>query len=82
MDFKIAIVLDEAHFPELVQKKADAGAGGANHVGQRFLANFWKDRLFLAFFTEVRQQKQHARQPLFTGIEELIHQIRFNPDVT
>ena len=42
------VVFNEAHFAELVHKKADSGARGADHLRQRFLADLSNQRLRLA----------------------------------
>ena len=46
-----------------------------------FLADIRSDRLRAALLAEIRQQEQQARQPFFTGVEELVDQILFNPAV-
>jgi hypothetical protein len=50
-------------------------------IGQRFLTDLRNHRLGCPFFAKVGQQQQHPRQPLFTRIEELIDQVRFNPAI-
>ena len=44
------VVLNEAQIAELIQKEIDAGARGADHLGQCFLTDLGDDRLHLAFF--------------------------------
>lgn len=75
-----AFVIDEPEFTELVHKETDARAGGADHFGQRFLTDFGDDRLRPALLPKVRQQQQRPRQPLFTGVKQLIHQIFLDSD--
>lgn len=48
-----AVVLNVAQLAELVEKETDAGAGGADHLGERFLTNLRNDRLGLAFFPKM-----------------------------
>ena len=74
-----AVVLDNAQLPELVHEVTDSGPRGADHLGQRFLANLRKGRPGLVYLPKVGQQQQHPCQPLLAGIKELIHQILFDP---
>ncbi len=48
-----AVVLNEALVAELIQKEIDAGARGADHLGQCFLTDLGDDRLHLAFFPKI-----------------------------
>ena len=50
-----AVVVYEAQFAELIHEETDAGARGADHLGQRFLTDLGNDRLRLAFFPEMGQ---------------------------
>jgi len=36
-----SVVLDEAQLAKPIHKEAHAGAGGSNHLRQRFLSNSW-----------------------------------------
>jgi len=78
---QLAVVLDETHFAESIHKEADARARCPNHFRQRLLAHFGNHRLWGAIFAELCQQQQCARQPLLTGIEELVHQVFLNASV-
>src|SRR5258708_16857605 len=82
VDVDLAVVLDEAQFAEFVHEKIDAGARSANHLRQHFLGYFGKHLLRLARRAIAREQQQSARQPFFAGVEELIDQILFDPDVS
>ena len=73
MHFHSAVVVNKAQLPELIQKETHTGARGADHVGQRVLADLRDDRLRLAFFPIVGQQQEDPRQPLLGRIEEMIH---------
>ena len=42
---------------------------------------FGNHQFGFAFLPEIGQQQQHPRQPLFAGVEELVHQILFNSNV-
>ena len=74
----MAVVIDETQLAELIREETDAGARGADHLGERFLTDLRNHRLRLAFLAEVRQQEQHPREPLLAGIKEVIHQILFD----
>ena len=50
MPFHSALVVNETQLPELIQKETHASARGADHVGERILADLRYDRLRLAFF--------------------------------
>jgi hypothetical protein len=47
------IVMYEAQFLELVHEETDAGARGADHLGEHFLTDLRNDQLRLAFFPEM-----------------------------
>src|SRR5581483_11739597 len=81
VNVKSAVVVDEAQLAELVHEKADSRARGANDLSQCFLANLGNHRLRFAFLPVVGEQEQNPRQPLFTGIEKLVHQVLLNPNV-
>src|SRR5580658_1722064 len=81
MNLHAAVVLDEAQFTEVVQKETDSGAGGADHLGQRLLADLGDHELCLALLTEVGRQEQQASQSLLPGIKKLVHQILFDANV-
>src|SRR6267154_2047480 len=74
VDVDLAVVLDEAQFPEFVHEKIDPGPRGANHLRQHLLRYFGKHLLRMASRAVVREQQQSARQPLLAGVEELVHQ--------
>lgn len=48
-----AVVVNEAQLAEPIQKETDAGARGADHLGERFLADLRNDRLRLTLLPEV-----------------------------
>src|SRR3982074_1754926 len=39
MDLKVAVVADETHLTKLVHEMTDARSGGADHFGERLLAD-------------------------------------------
>ena len=73
-----AIVTDEAELSKFVHKETDPRPSGPDHLGKRLLADIGNCRLRLAFFSKPCEQKQRARQPFFTGIKELIHEVLFD----
>ena len=56
VDPNLAVIFDEAQFPEAIHKKTHARSGSANHLCQDFLADFRNHRLGLALLAELRQQ--------------------------
>src|SRR5580658_757949 len=75
------VIIDEAQCPEPVHKKADPRAGCAHHLCQSFLTDFGDYSLGHAILAEVGKQEQNPSKPLFAGIEKLVNQILFVPDV-
>ncbi len=72
MYFHFPLVGNEPQLSELIQKATDAGPRGADHLGERLLADLRNDWLRLAFFPIVGQQEERSRQPLLSRIEEMI----------
>ena len=66
MNPNLAVVFDEAQFPEAIHKKTPSGSRCANHLRQDFLADLWNHGLRFAFLAELGEQQQNPRQPLFT----------------
>ena len=62
MPFHSALVVNETQLPELIQKETHASARGADHVGQRILADLRNDRLRFTFFPIVSQQQKDSRR--------------------
>ena len=50
------VVFDESELSEAVHEEADAGPGGADHFGERLLADLGNNRLRLVIFAEMRKQ--------------------------
>jgi hypothetical protein len=78
VDLKVAVVIDEAQFPEFVHEETDTRPGRADHLGERLLADLGRDRLRPAFLGEIREEKKRPRQALFAGVEQLIDQVLFD----
>ena len=66
MNFYLSIVADESKFAEFVHEVAHAGSSCADHFRQRFLANIGVDWCRVALLSEMREQKEKAREALFT----------------
>src|ERR1700738_1956333 len=81
VDFNFSVVADQSQFAEFVHEVTDAGSGGADHLRQSFLADTWIDRPRAAFLSEMREQKEKARQSLLARIKQLVDQIFFNSAV-
>src|SRR3981081_1924857 len=75
VDVDLAVVLDEAQFPEFVHEKIDPGPRCANHFRQHLLRYSGKHLLRLALRAIAREQQQSARQPFLAGVEELVDQV-------
>jgi len=75
MNFYGAVVANEAQFPEFVHELTHSRACCADHLRQRFLAEFSHNRLRLAFFAETCEEKEKSGEPLLARIEQLIDQL-------
>jgi hypothetical protein len=78
VDFNFSVVVDEPQFAEFVHEETDAGSGGADHLCQGFLADI---RIDWAFLSEMREQKEKAREALLARVEQLVDQVFFNSAV-
>ncbi len=81
MDLHFPVVFNEAEIPEFVHEKANPRTGRPDHLRERLLTDFCGYRLRLSFLAEIRQQEKNAGNALFAGIEQLVHKVRFDPDV-
>src|SRR5664279_3210205 len=81
MDFYFSVIADESQFAEFVHEKADAGSGGSDHFCQCFLTDIHQNRLRAAFLSEMREQKEKARESLLARIKQLVDQVFFNSAV-
>jgi hypothetical protein len=57
---QLAVVADEARFAELLHEETEAGARGADHVGQLVLTGLGNDHLLLAFLPQIDSNRSHA----------------------
>jgi hypothetical protein len=78
---KFAIVFDESNLPEAIHEKVHSGARSANHFRQSLLRYLGNDPMGIILLTVTGEQEQGAGQAFFAGVEELVDQIRFSPDV-
>ena len=74
-------VINKAKLLELHHEMADARSGRADHLRQLFLINSWEDRFGSAFLTKMCNKQEDSGQALLTGIEKLVHEIRFIPNL-
>src|SRR6266852_3716664 len=68
-----AAILDVSKSAEAVHKETYTRTGGPNHLRQGFLVRMRYGGLRSAF--ELGEQQESARQPLLTGIEEVVDQV-------
>jgi hypothetical protein len=80
VDLDVTIVVDEAQASKLIHKEAHAAAGRSDHLCEGLLTDLRQYWLGFALLAEIGQDQQQARKPFFTGIEELIDQIRLDTD--
>ena len=78
----LAVVLDEAQFSEFVHEEIDSGARCPDHFRQSLLRYFGDHFLRLVLLAIAREHQQRARQPFLAGVEELIDQVLFEPNVS
>ena len=71
----LAVVLDEAQFPEFVHEKIDPGPRRANHLRQHLLRYFGQHLLRMASRAIAREQQESARQAFLARVEELVYQV-------
>jgi len=76
-----AVVVDKTKLFELVHEMADPRPGGAHHLRQVFLINSGKDSFGPAFLAKMSQQQKNPRQALLAGVEKLVDEVFFIPDV-
>ena len=82
VDFHAAVVVNESHFSELIQKKADARACCAHHLRQSLLTQLRDYVVLPSVFSVTRQEQQDSSQSLFAGIEKLVNEVRFVSDIS
>src|SRR5258706_9620329 len=75
IDVDLAVVLDEARFPEFVHEKIAPGPRRANHLRQHLLRYFGQHLLRMALRAIAREQQERARQAFLGRVEELVYQV-------
>ena len=76
------VVLDEAQLPEFVHEEIDPRPRCADHLRQHLLRDFGEYHLRFVLLAVPRQQQQSPRQPFLAGVEELVNQVLFDPNVS
>src|SRR6185437_15922352 len=74
-------VMNEAHFAEPIHEEADPRAGSSHHLRQGFLADLWDHTFRYSFLAKTREHEKDTGETLFAGIEQLVNQVFFVPDV-
>jgi hypothetical protein len=69
------VVFNKAELTKAIHEEADSRAGGPDHFRQRFLGDFWDQRLRFSRLSKFSHQEEDSRQSLFAGVEELIDKI-------
>ena len=80
VDLQVAIVIDEAQFPEFVHEMAHARTRRADHFSECLLADFRDDSLGFSLLAKIGQYQESPCQALLARIEQLIHKVRFDAD--
>jgi len=57
----LAVIFDEAQFPEAIHKKTYSRSRGANHLSQYLLADLRNHGFRFAFLAELGEQQQNPR---------------------
>src|SRR5882757_3533070 len=81
VDLDAAVVLDEPELFELVHEEVHARARRADHLRERLLGDPRKRSLRTVRLAVTCEEQQRPGEPLFTGIEELIDEVRFDTQV-
>ena len=81
MNLQATVVLDESELPKLVHEETHPGPCGPDHLGEGFLTDPGHDEIVLALLAVAGQQQQNPRQPFLAGIEKLIDQVLFDPNI-
>jgi len=75
------IIVDEAMLPEPVHEMTDPGPGRADHLCQSVLIDSGDDGFSSAILAKMRKHQENPSQTLFAGIEKLVYEVRFIPDI-
>ena len=80
MDFYAAVVVDKTQFSKFVHESTDARSRRADHLCKCLLADFRQDWFGFAFLPKIREKQEGPCQALLARIEQLVDQVRFNPE--
>ena len=80
MTLSSPVIVNETKLSELVHEMTHARAGCADHFRQHFLTDLFDYHVRFSIVAVAGKQKQNSRQSLFTGVEQLIHQVFLNSD--
>ena len=75
------IIVDKPVLPEPVHEVADPRPGRANHLCEGILIDSGDHGFSLAFLAKMRKQQENPSQTLFAGVEKLVYEVRFIPDI-
>src|SRR5271166_3484016 len=81
VNLQSSIVFNESELTELVHECADPCSRRPNYRCQCLLADLRNYLLRFALLPEIGQQQQNSRQPLLTGVEQLVDEIFLDLDV-
>src|ERR1700681_51751 len=76
-----AVVFDEAQLPKFVHENAHPRPSGADHLGERLLADFRYDRLWSSLLAKICHDEKQPRQTFLARIEKLIEQVLLNSGI-
>ena len=77
MDFDTAVVFDKPQPSKLVHEMAHARPGRSDHFREKLLIDLGGHRMLLTFLAEICEKQERPRQAFFTGIEQMIDDVRF-----
>src|SRR5436190_5346893 len=80
VDLEIAVVVDEPEISELVHEEIDARARRPDHFGKGLLRDLRYSPFRSLLVAVPRQQQERPRQPLFTGVEQMIDEVGFDAE--
>src|ERR1700732_736938 len=75
-----AVVVNKTEFSKFVHEKTHPGAGRADHIRKRLLADFREDRLRFLVLAKIRQQQEQPGKTFLTRIEQLIDEVCLDAD--
>ena len=58
MDDEVTVIINETQLAELVHEHTNARSGGADHIGEGFLAHFGNDGFSLSLFSKIGHEEE------------------------